>query len=137
MVTTTTAKIAAVVLVIAVTGRGRSVVHPPQRAAALVTAAEGIDEVLDMARDGAAILAELPSAHYRTSQIDREAADRLRRVTLAAETSLGGATQRVRRIRVTEPFNGAVAVARDSHLHCVRRWSGYLTRIAGETRRGH
>lgn len=76
--------------------------------------------------------AELPSAHYRTSQMDREAADRLRRVTLAAETSLGGATQRVRRIRVTEPFNGVVAVARNSYLHYVRRWSGYLMRIADD-----
>jgi len=134
VVTTTTAKIAAVMLVIAVTGVAAGAWHTRRGALLrLVTEAERVDEVLDKWHaDRAAILAELPSAHYRTSQIDRQAADRLRRATLAAETSLGGATQRLRRIRVTEPFNGVVAVARDSYLHYVRRWSGYLMRIADD-----
>ena len=128
------AKIAAVVLVVAVVGVAAGAWHTRRSALQrLVTAAERVDEVLDTWHaDRAAILAELPSAHYRTSQIDREAADRLRRVTLAAETSLGGPTQRARRIRVTERANGVVAVARDSYLRYIRRWSGYLTRIADD-----
>lgn len=77
MVTTTTAKIAAVVLVIAVTGVAAGAWYTRRSALQrLVTAAEGVDEVLDTWHaDRAAILAELPSAHYRTSQIDRQAAD--------------------------------------------------------------
>jgi hypothetical protein len=134
VVTTTAIRITAVVALVAIAGitAGGWYVRREQFAQ-LVTAAEAVDEVLDQWHaDRAAILADLPSAHYRTQEVEQRAAERLQRITASTITSLDDATVGVRRVRVALPWNAAVDVARDTYLHHVDRWSGYLERIVEE-----
>jgi hypothetical protein len=132
VVTTTAIKVTAVVSLIAITGAATGAWYVRRgQLEHLVNAAEAVDEVIDeWHTERAAILADLPSAHYRTPEVERQAAEQLERMTVTTITSLDAATTRVRRVRVTLPWNAAVAVARDSYLHHVDRWAGYLARIA-------
>lgn len=134
MVTTTAIRITAVVALVAIAGvtAGGWYVRREQFTQ-LVTAAGAVDEVLDQWHaDRAAILADLPSAHYRTQEVEQRAAMRLQRMTASTITALDTATARVRRVRIVLPWNATVEVARDSYLHHVDRWSSYLERIVDE-----
>lgn len=131
MVTTTAIRITAVVALVAIAGMAAGGWYTRRaQMADLVTAAEAVDGVLDQWHaDRAAIFADLPSAHYRTPEVERRAAEQLQRVTASALSALDTATARVRRMRVTLPWNAPVDVARDTYLHHVDRWSGHLEQV--------
>jgi hypothetical protein len=99
----------------------------------VITSASAVDTVIDQWRsDRADILADLPSAHYRTAGAEAQVARRLQRTTDAARTALRDATTRVRRVRLRGPLSDHAGTARDSYVRYARAWSGYLSRVVDD-----
>lgn len=129
--TTSAIKITAAVALIAIAGVATGAWYGRRaQVQSLVDAAGAVHVVIDQWHtDRATILADMPSAHYRTPDFEQEAAERLRRTTATTLTSLDEAIAGVRGVRVTGPGNAAVDMARDSYLHHARRWAAYLSHV--------
>ena len=103
----------------------------------VVTAASAVDAVLDQWRsDRADILADLPSAHYRSTEAELRVARRLQQTTAAARTALRNATIGVHRVRLSGPWSDHADTARDSYVRYARGWSDYLSRVVDDPRDG-
>ncbi|HSJ45142.1 MAG TPA: hypothetical protein VK923_10730 [Euzebyales bacterium] len=132
MITTRAIKITAAVALIAVVGIATGAWYGRRdRVQDLVTAAEAVDAVIDQWYSVRAVIqADLPSAHYRTPEIEQDAAERLRRSTTATLRSLDDAIADVRGVPLAGRWSVDVDVARDSYIHHARRWTAYLREVA-------